>query len=730
MKKTHTYILLAVAALLLNACGKNSQCGFAIVIDPQSLQEAQTEVEAYAAAIEETQGLKVYTIVDEWGVPDSIRARLYALYNNKVAPIVGAVFIGDIPVPMVRDAQHMTSAFKMDQSNDRRDSSVPSDRFYDDFDLCFDFLGQDTAEYAHLFYYSLTGEGAQRLSPDIFTGRIRPTDAKGSSRYEKLRAYLSKAIQFKRAPEEFNAMLVFNGNGSLSESNVAHIDEFRGLMEHLPHFCQKPECFSYIEYSEEPYIEHRLMNELMRPDLGVAMLHHHGDFDTQYLSAYPRPRTLTEALEFIRYQARANRRTYIRRGATPQEAIKRLRDMGVPADWLKDAGQPAREREDSIIVEQTNITLDDFGPDALHPNVRVSIFDACYNAAFQNDDCIANEYIFQPGGALVGLGGSVNVLQDKWPDRFLGLLAEGMMVGYLAQHTTYLEWHVIGDPTFCFAPRQGSADINTMMGTWSDSKWLSVLDSKKSIDIQAMAIYKNAANPQLSDDRLLDLLKHSPYAMLRLEAFAALKLRGGDAFVEAMQVASCDNYELLQRFAVNEMQQNGDPRIVPSMVRLLVKNNASARVRFNATMSLQFLPKDEVMPALEKEMQAVKDNVIDFDALHDKLIAEVNKSCGTWDEDIDELLEGKLEGRKALRQANFMRIYTPAYKVPSVCEFANTCSNDTLVHDLLEALGWHGTAYTSESIVQLCQSLMDNEAKATAVRNEAQKTLKRVRPLQ
>ena len=34
--------------------------------------------------------------------------------------------------------------------------------------------------------------------------------------------------------------------------------------------------------------------------------------------------------------------------------------------------------------------------------------------------------------------------------------------------------------------------------------------------------------------------------------------------------------------------------------------------------------------------------------IYDKLIAEVNKSCGTWDEDIDELLEGKLEGRKAL----------------------------------------------------------------------------------
>lgn len=57
----------------------------------------------------------------------------------------GAVFIGDIPIPMIRKAQHMTSAFKMDEEKSPRlDSSVPSDRFYDDFDLKFDYLGQDT----------------------------------------------------------------------------------------------------------------------------------------------------------------------------------------------------------------------------------------------------------------------------------------------------------------------------------------------------------------------------------------------------------------------------------------------------------------------------------------------------------------------------------------------------------------------------------------------------------
>ncbi|MBQ7570845.1 MAG: HEAT repeat domain-containing protein [Bacteroidaceae bacterium] len=727
MRLLRLLYLLAAAVVLCPAKGIAARRGFAIVIDPQSLAQARTEVEAYAQAIEQRQGLRVYTIVDQWGVPDSIRHCLQTLYTQKQDPIVGCVLVGDIPVPMVRDAQHMTSAFKMNQTANRRDSSVPSDRFYDDFKLAFRYLDRDTAQWSHLFYYSLTAEGTQRLQPDIFSGRIRPTDAKGESRYEKLRRYLRKATEWKRNPDGLNTMLVFNGSGSLSESNVAHIDEFRGLAEHFPEFAEKPESFSYMEYTEEPYIEKKLMNELMRPELSVAMLHHHGDFDTQYLSNYPKPRTLAEAIEYIRYQARDHRRTYIRRGMEPDSALARVLRQGVPQDWLSDAGEAERERQDSILVEQTNITLADFGPEGLRPNVRLSIFDACYNGAFHNEDCIANEYIFQTGKALVGLGGTVNVLQDKWADHFLGLMADGMMVGFLGQYYTYLEWHVIGDPTFCFAPRQGAPAVNQMLATWSDKQWLKVLDKKASADLQCMAIFKNSLNPQLSDERLLRLLRTSPLAMVRLEAFQALKRRGGDSFVEAMQTASHDNYEMIQRFAVNEMQVNGDPRIVPSIARLVARNNTSARVRFNALQSLQFLDGGLVRKAVAEEVDRRVPYVLDPQEYRKGIDKSVDSYCNRWDEDIDELTQGKLDEKKALRQANYMRIYLPPYKIPAVCDFVRTCGNAPLQRDLLEALGWHGTAYTAPSIRQLCEQLTADETLDPEVRAEALKTLKRIK---
>ena len=136
-------LLLSVLTCLAFTVQIAARNGFAIVIDSVSYQEARPEVDAYARAIERLHGLKVYTVIDRWQVPDSIRATLKHLHEQKSEPIVGTVFVGDIPIVMVRDAQHLTSAFKMNQKNDRRESSVPSDRFYDDFGLQFEFQGKD-----------------------------------------------------------------------------------------------------------------------------------------------------------------------------------------------------------------------------------------------------------------------------------------------------------------------------------------------------------------------------------------------------------------------------------------------------------------------------------------------------------------------------------------------------------------------------------------------------------
>ena len=84
-------------------------------------------------------------------------------------------------------------------------------------------------------------------------------------------------------------------------------------------------------------------------------------------------------------------------------------------------------RLDSIADLRTGIILEEV--EAIAPNARFVVFDACYNGSFHLDECIAASYIFGPGDCIVTQGNSVNALQDKWPDRYIGLLDCGVRIG-------------------------------------------------------------------------------------------------------------------------------------------------------------------------------------------------------------------------------------------------------------------------------------------------------------
>ncbi len=62
------------------------------------------------------EGLPTFIVYNEWNKPEDVKRKLLlSLYKKD--KLEGVVFVGDIPIPMLRKAQHMTSAFKMDEKN-------------------------------------------------------------------------------------------------------------------------------------------------------------------------------------------------------------------------------------------------------------------------------------------------------------------------------------------------------------------------------------------------------------------------------------------------------------------------------------------------------------------------------------------------------------------------------------------------------------------------------------
>lgn len=698
-------LFTVTAAILLATSAFAQRKGFAVVVDPVSQREAETELNAYIQALEQVQHYHVYTVVDRWGMPDSIRQQLQLLYQRQQEPIVGAVFIGDIPVPMIRDAQFLTSAFKMSQKQPWVDSSVPSDRFYDDFSLTFRFLKRDSVK-PHLFYYSLTHEGNQALHPALFTGRIRPTDAGGTSRYEKLRHYLRKITEAKLHPEPLQSVFVYTGSGSLNESRVAHIDEQQSLREHFPQLVRRPGAFSYMDYADEPFIKRKLMNEMMRPDLSIGIMHHHGDYDTQYLTHHPKPSGTEQALDYLLYCYRDR----LRRAMRYDQDVDSIRQMltkrdRLPEDWLKDEPTAESQHLDSLMEDSLNLTLKDFANYGYRPNCRVALYDACYNGAFHNDDCIANEYIFQPGKTIAGLGGTVNVLQDKWPDRYIGLLSHGLTVGELNLLQPELEMHVVGDPTFTFLNEGGDG---------------------LTADEQCLALYHDSATT--SDSQLLDVLRTSPYALVRLQAFMLLQQRNSPLLVDAIELASYDNSELLQRFSVNAMQKCGHPRLVKSLARLIASNNTSARVAFNAMEVVQFFPEKDITEAVRLALDSIRPYVTWPDEYVDSRTQTVAKYAGRWAEEITDMCAGKMSEKRALRQADMLKIYLAPWLAPDVARYtASIPDMPELQQQLLSSLGWHRLGYRHQEVIDIIEQMSRDPRLTEAVHHEAVKTVKRLK---
>ena len=722
------YPILITAFAALACAGEASAArndrGFALVIDQKSYNEARAEVDAYARAVE-ADGLKVYYVVDSIGNPDAIRDRLQALWQQKDAPIEGAALIGDIPVVMVRDAQHMTSAFKMDQvAYDRWESSVPTDRFYDDFSLRFAPIEQDSVHTA-CFYYTLTAESAQRTQPDIYSGRIRPTDAGGTSRYEKLRRYLSKAVEAHQNPEPIDQILFFSGNGFISESMVARIDEKAALLEHFPWLNQPKSGISYIDHRRDTHVKPRLINEMRRPDLDYAVLHHHGDWDTEYLNNLPLTNDSREQINQLKMFMRDQARHGAKKGMSMDTVYAKItRHYDLPREWMEGADDPTLRAKDSVYLSDLDLYLSDF--DTYNPQCRIVSLDACFNGSFHRDSCIANSYIFSPGRTIAVIANSVNVLQDKWTDRYVGLLGLGMNVGNIARYAPYLEQHVIGDPTFAFASADKKVDANKLLRTAKKADWRKLAtDANAYPALQSMAIEQLFRAGELSSADLLAIFKTSPHYQARMQALINLSQLRDDNFVEAVGLGLGDSYEMVQRFSANWLARIGDERLIPALVGTAISNNTSERVEFAIKMAIPMYDEEALMAELDRQFPQ-NTHYADSAMVHNAIRYAFCKNSHKWNETVAGVSRADRSEKGRLQDIRTLRVYNVHQAVPELLAYLRSCDDAGVQQALLEALGWFTHSVNRAQIADEAQRMSQDASLTAAVRSEALKTWKRL----
>ncbi len=692
---------------------------FAVFIDRTSYDRCREAVDDYRAAVE-ADGLGTYVICDDWQSPEPIRELILTLAAAKRMPLEGCVFIGDIPIAMLRDAQHLSSAFKMNQAADWKESSIPSDRFYDDFSLRFDFIRRD-ADNPLYFYYSLTGDSAQHIRSDIYSARIKPVVREGVDRYAELSAYLHKAAAEHRQTNRLDNMFVFCGHGYNSGAYDAWAGEQASLREQLPSMTRSGHRIACCTHESRFPMKRHILQALQNEALDVALLHHHGAPDTQYVNGYESVSDARPSIENVKRYLRSKTAGY----ADAEKRVDNyMRSLDVPRSWfdLSDSTMMA----DSIFNYEMDIHLADLYESK--PDARFVMFDACFNGSFHLDEYVAGAYIFGSGRTVVTMGNSVNSLQDKWPDRYIGLLACGVRIGQWARNTFYLESHIIGDPTLRFENAEQVKGFNEAMTLRKndDRFWLDMLRKTDYPDIQAFALRSLSENGYRNIVGLLtDTFGRSPYGAVRMECLKLLSTKHVPEFREALAAAMNDDYELVRRMAAQYIGSCGDDSLIATEADALVNDYLSKRVSFHTSASLLLFDPDSMKAEISRRLDSQPEAAYGERCRKD-YIDRIERAEKSLQRDIDYIFDTGNPIKRRLSEVKSFRNYHYHRAVPHIIRLAQDASQDEELRvTAVEALGWFVMSYQRSAIEQAMRPLADSDP-SPRVRHEAGKTLSRL----
>ncbi len=692
---------------------------FAIFVDSLTFEKTSDAILRYKNSIERD-NLPTYVLIKNWKSPDEIKNEIIKLYNSK-PKLEGAVFIGDIPIPMIREAQHLTSAFKLDEQRFPWDrSSVPSDRYYDDLDLRFEFIKQDSLRSLN-FYYRLLPQSPQKIEREIYTARIKPSST--FLKYEKIKDYLLKVSKQKVQEEKLDNVLVFTGQGYNSESLISWADESLLLLEHFPDAFKAGGRFKKYFYDMNKTIKKIILSELENPELDIAIFHAHGESDAQLLSSYGKSRNVNENIESIKFYLRSKIRSAKESGRSIEETREYFKkSLGVPDEWFEGAFDEEIIKKDSILVYDFDIHIADVRK--INPQAKLIVFDGCFNGAFNLDEYIAGEYIFGSGNTIAGITNSVNVLQDLFVSELIGLLNFGVRVGEWHRYNNYLESHLIGDPTFRFRRPENISSLNSLRNP--NEKTLHKLLNSDNAIFRAFAVL-NLFN--IRGEKLSDILKEiylkdtSPN--VRLAALKSLANLRDKNFENILIKSINDPNELIRRFSVKWMGLIGKKEYL-SYIVWAAFNDESDRVRFNAKSVLELTNSNESMEIIKKEYEKILlekfKYKFDTSIFYFKLPDKRRQS-----EIIEFVMNDTIDLRKRIYEVRTFRKYVYEDVVSYLLAILQ---DDTKPLELklaiVEVLGWYTFSPQRFRIIQICE-LVINSKTSERLMEEALKTINRLK---
>lgn len=699
---------------------------FAIITDNQTYANTKEAMLQYKTAVE-GDGLATYLVSGDWQNPDQVKQEIIKIYKE-CPSLEGLVLVGDVPVALVRNAQHMTTAFKMNEKAFPWDqSSVPTDRFYDDLHLKFEYLKQDSVNRQH-FYYKLTEDSPQQLNPTFYSARIKYPEKKGGDKYAAIAAYLRKAAAAKADKgNQLDQVFSFNGGSYNSDCLVVWMDDEKAYKENFPLAFGRQMGFKHWNFRMDHPMKYRLFCELQRKDLDVFMFHEHG---------MPTGQLINNEMECTDFSSRYKMLKSTLYNAVMGHAEKHDKDTmriqmqekrHVNEVFFKDLDNPEFWEKDSMHYADERIVTEGFMKRKLSTYPKMVMFDACYNGSFHENDYIAGHYIFNDGLTLVAQGNTRNVLQDRWTIEMIGLLSHGVRVGQYNKLIASLEGHLLGDPTFHFAPIEANT-LSADMTIRKDDKayWMNLLDSPYA-DVQSLAMRMLADVDVKKELSPLFLKKYqeSNFNTVRMEAIKLLSRYQDTYFIEALREGLNDAYEMVARQSAIYAGFVGDDSLLPVIVAALVDHNERLRVQMSANKALGLYPKEKV----EKVVDAFYANADRLNKTEEKarLLKSLERMFVQEAKTHKAVMDTTAPEAERISAIRTVRNYTFHFHVDDYLNVIRDINNPLEVRVVMaEALGWFTNSVQRPHILGEMKAMQQSNDLPKELKAEIEQTIKRL----
>jgi hypothetical protein len=470
-----------------------------------------------------------------------------------------------------------------------------------------------------------------------------------------------------------------------------------------------------------------ILRELQNKDLDIALFHAHGSVDMQLLNSYPKGENPQSQIDDVKLYLRSKIRSAKDSKRNVDEAIEYYKKwLNVPDSWFDGAFVDSVIAADSLLNYGLDIYSQDI--DAISPQAKFVMFDQCFNGSFHKQNYIAGKYIFGNGNVMIVEGNSVNSLQDKWADEYLGMLNYGVRIGERHRLVNMLESHLIGDPTFRFTPPSNNESVNFTQSSYAKNNdfWMKLLNDKSSTirELAVRVLYEKLGKS--FDKELVNIYKSDESINVRLHALKFLAQSGGNEFHEILKLSINDSYEMIRKYTSIWMGEVGREEYLPYLLRVSLTDE-SPRVPFNAKSAMSYISNEKSIDLAEKYFNESPDYTTKEFSKR-TMINSFKRNIEWVDNEIlPNIKSDTLKIRNKLQEIKTFRNYRFHKVVPLLIEIAkDRIQDEKIVVQILETLGWFNLSFRKNLIIDFCNEVIADANFQASIKSEALRTKNRL----